>query len=327
MTRARCRWLPAATLAGCVVLGATSAHADDPSAAALIDQGIDLREAQRDSEALALFEKAQSISPTPRGQAQVALAQQALGRWVGAEKNLGAALAEKDDPWIASHRPVLERALSVIQGHLGDVQIAGAASGSVFIDGVLIDDPDALTHLRLEVGRRTLEVRAPGMYPFYRVIDLHAGETERVEVAQHRLLDDTTTRTVSVSGGAEVSRPQRTLGWIFLGGAGLFLATGVAGLVERDVVARRLQRQPQVHRAVATDESMRQLVRRRHDRRGRQHRRLRRRRALRRHLSGDAPHRPVDQAESTRRRDAAPLHDDEGRALLRRDPLVLTRHG
>jgi hypothetical protein len=235
-------WLLAAvTLAPC--LTSKPASADDPTAAALIERGLDLRQAQHDPEALVLFEEAQALSPSPRGQAQVALVQQALGRWASAERNMRAALAEKDDAWIASRRPILERAMSLIETHLGDVEIVGAKGGVVYVDGARIDEPDALSHLRLEVGRRTFDLRTAGLYPFSRVLDVRPGEVVRLEVEQHALLDtpkEPLTKTaVSVHADAAngPGQAQRTIGWIAMGGAGLFVAAGAAGLIERAVVA------------------------------------------------------------------------------------------
>src|SRR6185312_3741828 len=78
-------------MASCLLVGlalgwAAPARADDPDA--LIDQGLELREHGKDADALALFERAYSASPTPRAKAQIALAEQALGRWAAAEKDL-----------------------------------------------------------------------------------------------------------------------------------------------------------------------------------------------------------------------------------------------
>lgn len=219
------------------------AFADDAAASALIEQGLDLRQSQRDAEALALFEKAQALTPSPRGQAQIALAQQALGRWRLAERNLRRALGAKNDPWIESRRPILERAMNVIRENLGDVEIVGARKGTVYVDGVHVDEPDALTHLRLEVGRRAVELRAPGYYPFSRVLDVRPGASVRVEVEQHPLLDDARPATgpdavvpptTPVVATGDVGRTQRTIGWVVLGGAAIFLATGAVGIIERE---------------------------------------------------------------------------------------------
>jgi len=243
MRRLQPVWLIAhLAIAPTIFVTAPDARADDQAAAsALIEQGLDLRQAQRDAEALVLFEKAEALAPSPRGQAQVALAEQALGRWVSAERNLRAALAAKDDAWIASRRPVLEHAMGVIQAHLGDVEIIGAKSGVVYVDGARIDEPDAMTHLRLDVGRRTFELRATGAYPFSRVLDVRPGEVVRVEVDVHPLLDDPSSHTrvppPAPSAPVPASHAQRTIGWVALGGAGLLAGTGAAGLAFRAVAA------------------------------------------------------------------------------------------
>jgi hypothetical protein len=227
------------------------ARAEDPvaKASALIEKGIDLRQAQHDAEALALFEQAEALSPSPRGRAQVALAQQALGRWVAAEKNLKQALSAKGDPWIDPRRPILEKALLVIASHLGDVQLSGAR-GTVYVDGVHIEEPDALTHLRLETGRRTLEIRSPGLYPFSRTLDVLPGETLRVEVDQHPLLDQPAAPAVvpvpvtpaPIPANPEpppppVSHVQRNLGWVAIAGGALFVGAGAFGIAVHDAAA------------------------------------------------------------------------------------------
>jgi hypothetical protein len=220
----------------------SAARADDASA--LIERGLDLRQARKDAEALALFEAAQRLAPSPRGQAQVALAQQALGRWAAAERNLKAALAAKDDAWVQSRRPVLEQALAVIGTHLGDVELVGG-KGAVFVDGARMEEPDALTHLRLEVGQRIVELRADGMYPFSRRLDVLPGESLRIEVDQHPLLKAPSEplpppvepKVTPPPAPSEPGHTQRVVGWASLGAAGAFLAIGVGGLVERSSAA------------------------------------------------------------------------------------------
>jgi hypothetical protein len=236
-------WLAVTALSIAWALASPDARADGTAVDALIDRGLDLRQARRDADALALFEEAQAMAPSPRGQAQVALAQQALGRWVQAERNLVAALAAKADPWIESRRPILAQALTVIGTHLGDVQLIGVSAGDVFVDGLRMDEPDARTHLRLEVGRRTIEVRAPGMYPVSRALDIEAGQPMRVEVEQRPLL---AVQPMVVQAGPQGEGPgspagpapatepwtaQRIAGWAVLGGAGLLAVTGTIAQV------------------------------------------------------------------------------------------------
>src|SRR5438552_4906258 len=80
--------------------------------------GVQLRRERRDEEALAEFRRANTLAPTPRARAQMGLAEQALARWAEADADLRAALASKDDDWIARNRAELESALAIIDGHL-----------------------------------------------------------------------------------------------------------------------------------------------------------------------------------------------------------------
>src|SRR5436190_8859003 len=84
------------------------AQTDDPDA--LIQQGLDLRREHRDDEALAVFRRSHELRPSARALAQIALAEQATGRWVDAREHLTEALA-MDDPWIAERRGPLGESL------------------------------------------------------------------------------------------------------------------------------------------------------------------------------------------------------------------------
>jgi hypothetical protein len=133
--------------------------------------------------------------------------------------------------------------MAVIASHLGDVEIAGATAGAFYVDGVRVDPHDRsgpVARLRLEAGRRTVEVRAPGYYPVSRVLDVLPGDVVRIEVAQHPLLgEEAPLPTPSVKapqvGSEHAGRSQRLAAWITAGAAGALVATGVAGLIERSV--------------------------------------------------------------------------------------------
>lgn len=73
------------------------------SAETLIDEGVQLREQGRDAGALERFQRAYAESRSARALAQVALAEQALGRWVDANAHLTEALAMGGE-WIETHR-------------------------------------------------------------------------------------------------------------------------------------------------------------------------------------------------------------------------------
>ena len=64
---------------------APRARADDDDVTALLLRGFELRRQHRNEEALAAYEQAFALSPTPAVRAQRALAEQTLGHWVVAE--------------------------------------------------------------------------------------------------------------------------------------------------------------------------------------------------------------------------------------------------
>ncbi|HET9931601.1 MAG TPA: hypothetical protein VFQ35_12965 [Polyangiaceae bacterium] len=146
----------------------------------LVTRGLERRRERRDTEALALFRDAYSISATPMILAQIALAEQALGQWLLAEQDLTAALATHDG-WVEANRDALDRALVVIQSHLSWLAVTtNVESAEVWLDdrklGVVraapwrvIQGPHELS-LRLADGRsstRSLELSAGAREHFH----------------------------------------------------------------------------------------------------------------------------------------------------------------
>jgi hypothetical protein len=213
----------------------TNAHAD-AEADAQIAKGIELREKGRDDEALALFRKALARTPSARARAQVGLAEQALGMWVLAETDLAEALGE-GDAWITKNRAALEGALAVVRKRLATLEVRGAANGEVLIDGVKIGS--GAGPFRVEAGKRSLEVRAPGFHSTTRTVELPPGGIARETVT---LVAETSPSSASAApladkpGGttaADPGRGQRVLGWAFVGTGAALLVTGAVGLVVR----------------------------------------------------------------------------------------------
>ncbi|WP_394836576.1 PEGA domain-containing protein [Pendulispora rubella] len=226
-----------------VVLGlialASPAWADDPNA--LIEHGVALREQGRDEEALAEFRKAFTIAPTPRAQAQLGLAEQALGLWVAAEADVRDALKSQGDPWIQKNRAVLEQSLRTIAQHLGTLEVRGRAGAALFVDGAQVGQLPLERGLRIEAGHRTLEVRAEGFQSTSRTIIVSPGETARetIELRPSVTREEPST-PVREPRPNDVPPPpassgatQRTLGWVLTGVGGAALVTGVIGLIAR----------------------------------------------------------------------------------------------
>jgi hypothetical protein len=169
-----------------LALASPSSHAD-AAADALVEEGVSLREQGRDEEALERFRRAYAIEPSARARAQIALAEQALGRWVEAERDLLAALAHGTDRWIVKHEVALRGALATIAKHVGDVVIVGGVPGAeVRIDGVRQGVLPLTEPLRLEAGTHTLEVEAPGYYPVSRPVTVGPASPARVSLDMHR---------------------------------------------------------------------------------------------------------------------------------------------
>ena len=135
--------------------------------------GVALRREHRTEEALALFAKAVAISPSPNARAQLALAEQALARWLDAERDLDAALAANSE-WIEKNRASLEGARAVVRQHLGWLTVnTDVAAAHAQLDGRPI--PRSLG-TRVVAGPSVLEVRAAGYAPDIRRLEVRADE-------------------------------------------------------------------------------------------------------------------------------------------------------
>ena len=129
----------------------------------LVDDGVALRAEGRDADALERFLAAYAQDPAPRTAAQVGLAQQALGRWVEAERFLAEALKDRRDAWIRKHRRTLDTALDRIREQLGDLRVEGTPVGAqVRFGGRLVGTLPMTEPARVVAQRALLEVSAAG---------------------------------------------------------------------------------------------------------------------------------------------------------------------
>lgn len=157
-----------------LALAPTLAHAQ--TEAELIEHGIALREDGRDEEALAVFTRAYEAGHSAQALAQMALAEQALGRHVQAEAHLTTALADRDDRFIRRNRAALAQALTEISAEIGTLAIDGGVPGAEVDagDGVRATMPlDA--PLRLGAGHHHVIIRADGHRTFEADIDITGG--------------------------------------------------------------------------------------------------------------------------------------------------------
>lgn len=150
--------------------------ADEREATAVAQQGLVARREGRDADALAAFERSLSIVERASVRAQLGFAQQALGRWVDAERTLERA-SQLDDPWVRRYRATIDRSLADVRAHLGSLSISvEPAPSEVLVDGVaLVSNTGA--PIRVAIGTVTVTARREGYFPIERTVTIRAGET------------------------------------------------------------------------------------------------------------------------------------------------------
>jgi hypothetical protein len=177
--------LAALVLAAATLGGVARAHAPDGGGAAgeeeaALRRGFELREKGKDEAALAEFQHAYDLKKSARARAQMALAEQALGRWIDAEAHLAEALQQTGDAWIARNRTLLEPALADIRQHVGSLDLSGGTPGAeVRVNGRVAGKMPLDRPLRVEAGSVSLEVRATGYLPVVRTINVPANGLAR----------------------------------------------------------------------------------------------------------------------------------------------------
>jgi hypothetical protein len=158
------------------------------------------------------------------------------------------ALAQPQHPYVQRHRQALAEARSVIDDHLGKLEVAGEPAGAeVRLNGQKIGTLPLSVPVPVTVGSYTLEVRMPGHYTVSRPLTIaardHARETIRLEP---RPPEDSgalppsgvaagTTTTFPLERPAE--RPWLT--WTLAGLSAAAAATTVGAFIYREDHARR----------------------------------------------------------------------------------------
>jgi hypothetical protein len=217
--------------------GQISTNAD-----ALVEQGVQARSERRDEDALQLFLQAYAVERSARALAQVALAEQALGRWVDAEKHLIEAASAPHDPWIEKHRAALDQALEVVRDQIASVEVTSKEPGAeLWLNGVRVGAlPQPLR--RVAVGPLLIELRADRFDPFRQTVTLERREVLRIEPELHP-------KAVGTSEAPPASRlhdrealptpalpsTRRTLAWTMLALGGALLGGALASHIAHEV--------------------------------------------------------------------------------------------
>jgi len=224
-----------------LLLSAASARAAEPADApasedALIEHGLALREARNDAAALETFRQAYALKHGARALAQVALAEQALARWVEAEVDLTRALEHSDDPWITRNRGLLNQALVEIQSHLGSLQVSGGVAGAeIFLNSASAGKLPLAKPLRANVGNAALQVRAAGYLPYARTVNIPRQGVGQETVVLVPAVASPPPPTSSATDGEAPGWSTRTkVGLAFRAGAVVSAAIGTTFLFVRD---------------------------------------------------------------------------------------------
>jgi hypothetical protein len=163
-------------LAGARPAFAAPEGGETDTAEELLKEGLALRRQGKDQEALEDFRRAFARDPSPRCKAQIALAEQALGRWREAEADLADALAAASDPWILRNLELLESSLSSIRTRLGWLDVsANAPNAELWVNDARVGTLPLPHPVRLETGSAVFEVRAAGYAPVRRVTAIEPG--------------------------------------------------------------------------------------------------------------------------------------------------------
>jgi hypothetical protein len=142
-----------------------------PAAEELIMQGLELRRAGRDIDALAKFEAAYKLLKTPRAAAQWGLCLQAVARWSEADPLLSEALTSAADPWIKKNRGTLKDSLETVKSHVGRIEIVGDPAGAIVtIGGRRVGKLPLSGAVAVNEGSVDIELTADGYSPSVRTL-------------------------------------------------------------------------------------------------------------------------------------------------------------
>ncbi len=192
---------------------ARAQQAETPDA--LLARGVELRRTGQDQQALELFRRAFELSHSPRAEAQMGLAEQALGRWLDADQHVREAYAASGDPWIQSHRAGLDASIAVIEQHVGRLEVIGNVPGAeVLVNGQPAGTLPLARPLRLIAGSVSVEVRANGYQPAQRSLTVTAGSLAResIDLLPRAATPETTatTATTTTTTATPTENPART---------------------------------------------------------------------------------------------------------------------
>jgi len=160
----------------------SSFAADDKAADAMIAKGLELRREGRSLEAVAIFQKANEIAPSPRSAGQLGLAESAIDRWGDAEQHLNTSLASPEDPWVKDHRALLEQALTLVGSRMGQIRLTGPAGAVIVISGKSAGTLPLAMPVRVNAGPALVTATASGFRQFEMSVPVEAGKETQLNI-------------------------------------------------------------------------------------------------------------------------------------------------
>ena len=195
----------------------TSGHvwaADPQSADALIQQGLEMRRQAKPEEALALFQRAHAVAPSPRTFGQMGLVETSLKRWVDANLHLAVSLTSPDDAWVVKNRAFLEQALATTKQHIGDLVVTGPAGVEVFVGGKSVGTLPAIPPVHLGEGQIAVSATAAGFQPFDQTVSISSGARAAIAIALRPIVVNQAPAVTSaaLTNGASLTTPAQSPG-------------------------------------------------------------------------------------------------------------------
>jgi hypothetical protein len=205
---------------------------------ALIAHGVELRQHGQDEDALQEFRRAYEASHSARAMAQIALAEQALGHWSDAYRDINIALGDTAEPWLQRNRRVLEGARDTIAQHLGSLTVVSNVPGAeLYLNGNRIGTLPMRAPVHVEAGTVAIEVRAAGYDTARRTIEVEAGGSKRESLYSSPVQVAGSTASTSPGGAGGTTdqgtgtSPIRTAGLGALVGGAVLLLGGVGAQI------------------------------------------------------------------------------------------------